>query len=139
MHTAVIILNYNNYYDTINCIKSIEEYNTALVKYIIVDNGSSQKDVISDLNNYFLENFKDNYRLFSYEEDSPVKTLSYVSFVVSKNNSGYAQGNNKGLEYAYADEEIDKGAEHASVRNGVVAHGGIYGNLRSGGPAGPVG
>lgn len=41
--TAIIILNYNNYEDTINCIESIEKYNTADIKYVIVDNNSNRE------------------------------------------------------------------------------------------------
>ena len=40
--TALIILNFNNYEDTINCIESVEKYNTAPVKLIIVDNASTR-------------------------------------------------------------------------------------------------
>ena len=49
MSTAVVILNYNNSEDTINCIKSVEENNTADVKYVVVDNGLIEinKDIIS--------------------------------------------------------------------------------------------
>lgn len=39
-HVAVIILQYGNEQATIDCIKSVEAYNSAPIKYIIVDNGS---------------------------------------------------------------------------------------------------
>ena len=51
-YTALIILNYNNYEDTINCIKSVEQYNTAPIKYVIVDNGSTRHECIAKLSGF---------------------------------------------------------------------------------------
>lgn len=50
--TAIIILNYNNYEDTINCIESIEKYNTADIKYVIVDNNSNREGCKKELIHY---------------------------------------------------------------------------------------
>lgn len=108
MVTAIIILNYNNCEDTLNCVESIEKYNSAPVKYIVVDNGSTKRNVVARLDEYFKKQFEGRYHFFDYETDRPKDILPYISFVVSQVNSGYAQGNNKGLEYVYADSEIDK-------------------------------
>ncbi len=105
--TAIIILNYNNSSDTINCIKSVERYNTAPVKYIVVDNGSTKTQVIDDIDKFLHDTFKDDYALLS-ETQTPVGRLQKMNFVVSKTNDGYAKGNNKGLRFAYADDEIDR-------------------------------
>lgn len=104
--TAVLILNYNNYEDTINCIDSVEKYNTAPIKYIVVDNGSKRKNVVNALSAYLKNKFGDEY--LQIEESTEVNKLPYVTFLVSKVNDGYACGNNKGLRLAYADAEIDK-------------------------------
>jgi len=104
--TAVIILNYNNYSDTINCIKSIEKINTAKIKYIIVDNGSPNPQIISQLNDYFKITFSNSYLLISDNDIIPPK-LPHCTFLTSHHNSGYACGNKKGLNIAYHDDEID--------------------------------
>ena len=39
MSTGIVILNFNNAAATIDCIRSIEKFNTAPVKYYVVDNG----------------------------------------------------------------------------------------------------
>ena len=52
MYTAIIILNYNNSEDTIKCIESVERYNSADVKYIVVDNGSTRQSVITEISEY---------------------------------------------------------------------------------------
>lgn len=108
MKTAIIILNFNNYIDTINCIESVEKYNTADIKYLIVDNGSTNKDVVILLNKYLEDKFGNNYGLFNFDGDSMPTILPLASFIVSNSNDGYAQGNNKGLAYAYVDSEVDK-------------------------------
>ncbi len=104
--TAILILNYNNYEDTINCVESVEKYNTAQIKYIVIDNGSRREGTREALDQYFLRAFGNQYQKVS--EGEKTEALPYVTFLVSKTNDGYACGNNKGLELAYADEEIDK-------------------------------
>lgn len=104
--TGIIILNYNNYEDTINCIESVIKYNTAQIKFIVVDNGSNKKDCIVNLHNYFKITFGTNYKQYNDNENLNNSTLPYLSFIVSKTNDGYAQGNNKGLKLAYQDKDI---------------------------------
>lgn len=107
MKIAVIILNYNNYEDTINCIESVEKYNTAAIKYIVVDNRSTRLDAVDKLNAYFAERFQEDYICLG-EGESYSLPLPYLTFLVSSTNDGYACGNNKGLNLAYADNEINR-------------------------------
>lgn len=106
--TAIIILTYNNCADTLNCIDSVEHYNSAPVKYIIVDNGSQQRDTVDDIDSYLSSRFKGDYL---YLTDSLTKIdcpLPKVTFLASASNDGYACGNNKGLQLAYQDDDIDR-------------------------------
>lgn len=105
--TCIIILNYNNWEDTINCVNSVEIFNTSRIKYIVIDNGSTKTEVVSQLDNYFSKVYKEKYKRFDYEKDQIPNELPYLSFVVSKQNDGYARGNNKGLVYAYNDTSIE--------------------------------
>lgn len=105
--TAIIILNYNNPADTINCIDSVERFNTAPVKYVIVDNGSTAPGVVSDIDNFLCGRFGENYRCLS-EGDPVPESLPYVTFFVSKTNDGYARGNNKGISLVENDPEIER-------------------------------
>ena len=107
MKTALIILNYNNYEDTINCIESVEKYNTASIKYIVVDNGSTRSDTVDKLNAYFEMKFHENYKCLK-EGEKHCLSLPYLTFFISPTNDGYACGNNKGLNLAYTDNEIDR-------------------------------
>lgn len=104
--TALIVLNYNNFEDTINCVKSVEENNKSIIKYIVVDNGSTNLKSVEYLNHFFSVRFKNRYKMFNYEKDPVPSVLPYVSYLVSTSNDGYAKGNKKGLKYAYSDSEI---------------------------------
>ena len=107
MKTAIIILNYNNYEDTINCIQSVEQYNTAPIKYIVVDNSSTNTEAVPRIDAFLQDHFKEDYLKLSDRQDT-YQCLARANFVISESNDGYAKGNNKGLRYAYADNDIDK-------------------------------
>jgi len=101
---GIIIINYNNPSDTINCIESIEQFNTEKIKYVIVDNNSTD-DSRNVLSTYLQSHFCDNY--LEIVENTNITTLLDVTFLKSKSNCGYAQGNNKGLNLLYQDSSID--------------------------------
>lgn len=104
--TGIIILNYNNWEDTLNCILSVEKYNTSNSKYIIVDNGSTRNGTVEAIDKFLFSLFGFDY--CKVPEDGNIGVLKKATFVVSSINSGYAQGNNKGLKFAYEDSEINE-------------------------------
>ncbi len=102
--TAILILNYNSADDTMNCIRSIEAHNTAPVKFIVVDNGSTAEAETDRLDRFFAQSGRPYLRLD--DSSSPASELSYFTFLASSQNDGYARGNNKGLNLAYGDPSI---------------------------------
>ena len=75
---CIVILNYNNFEDTIECVQSLRSaINSEKYKIVIVDNASTN-DSVSKLNN----------------------VLSPIEIIVSSENRGYAHGNNIGIKYA---------------------------------------
>jgi len=82
-----VILNYNTPVDTINCIKSILKYNTALIKIVVVDNASS------DCSLKLIKEF--------------VSSMPFVTIVESKENLGYARGNNLGIDFLKKDPSVE--------------------------------
>lgn len=77
---AVVILNYLNYKDTEECVKSIFEQKYDLCGIVIVDNGSNNG---------------------SYEYLSKKYASEELVYVISiKKNLGFAKGNNLGIRYA---------------------------------------
>lgn len=77
---AIVVLNYLNYADTIECVNSILEMQYQICGVVIVDNGS---------NNESLFQLKRAY-----------KNRKLIHMIASKKNLGYARGNNLGINYA---------------------------------------
>lgn len=102
--TAILILNYNSADDTINCIRSIEACNSAAIKFIVVDNGSSTEGETDCLDSFFSQSGR-SYHCWN-DSDYPQEGLPYYSLIASRSNDGYARGNNKGLRLAYGDSSI---------------------------------
>lgn len=104
--TALIILIYNNADSIRDFVGSFERYNTAPVKYIVVDNGS--KSEVTESVSAFLKQAMTSkgYQEVTdgYSNDAP---LPYCTYLRSKTNSGFSGGNNKGLRLAYKDSEVD--------------------------------
>lgn len=77
---AIVILNYLNYEDTIECVESILSMRYSICGVVIVDNGS-------DNNSYQILKAR-------YNKKNRIKVIS------SGANLGYAKGNNIGIAYA---------------------------------------
>lgn len=86
----VIILNYNGYDDTIECVKSVEDSDYPNKKIIVVDNASKDE----------------SYDVLSKSLNKNVVLLK------SDVNIGYAGGNNIGIKYA-----LEDGADYICVLN----------------------
>lgn len=92
--TAVVLLNYNTWRETLEEIRLlIEKANVECKDIIVVDNGSQNE---------------------SYEELSARKEMGFT-LLQSASNSGYAAGNNMGLKYAFTN-----GYKYALVINNDV-------------------
>lgn len=102
--TGIIILEYNNWEDTLNCVESVLKFNTAPIKFIVVDNASSKKNVIRNLKSGLLNLFpklKESDLIYNHNN-----SIKEITLVLSEENKGYACGNNIGLEVAYKDPDI---------------------------------
>lgn len=105
-YTALVILNYNNYEDTLSCIDSVEKYNTSPVKYIVVDNGSKRIGTVQTLNDVFNCKFGNDYKRLNTGQHINNNVLPKLTFVINPKNEGYAVGNNHGLKLASDDDSI---------------------------------
>lgn len=95
----VIILNYNNDIDTIECVESLNDVKhnckSVDIKIILVDN-ASERDCIGRIKQY-------------------VERDSEIEFIQSNNNLGYAGGNNLGIKRA-----LEHGADYVCLLNNDV-------------------
>ena len=80
---SVIILNYNNPFDTLECVYSLMKNNFNSYELILVDNGSTDnsKEILKELESEF----------------------SNLTFIINKKNLGFAGGNNVAVEAARGD------------------------------------
>ncbi|OGZ58010.1 MAG: hypothetical protein A3B96_04100 [Candidatus Spechtbacteria bacterium RIFCSPHIGHO2_02_FULL_43_15b] len=90
----VILLNWNNWHETRECLASLEKADYPTFEVIIVDNGSNQKDVAE------IKNFSNNVSGF------------ILHILWNSNNLGFAGGNNVGIRYA-----LERGADYVFLLN----------------------
>lgn len=91
--TAVIILNFNSYNQTIECIESVKNITYPNYEIIVVDN-NSKDDSLQQIKGSFPD----------------------VILLKSRDNLGYASGNNLGIKYA-----LEKNMEYICILNNDVA------------------
>ncbi|WP_297423406.1 glycosyltransferase family 2 protein [Clostridium sp.] len=85
----IILVNYNAYKDTIECVESLRKIDYLNYKIIIVDNASTN----------------DSFEILT-------RSLKDCIIIKSKKNLGFAGGNNLGLRYA-----LDEGADYIMLLN----------------------
>jgi len=116
---TIIILNWNGWEDTVECLESIFQINYHNFVVIVVDN-ASEDDSIEKLRQYCNGILKVNSKFFYYSSlnkpielfeytnnelektfNSNTKNLSNKLFLIKNSkNYGFAKGNNIGIEYA---------------------------------------
>ena len=77
---VIVVLNYLNYQDTMECVDSILNMQYSISGIVIVDNGSNNKSFERLRERYIME--------------------KQVYVIAGKKNKGYAKGNNLGVDYA---------------------------------------
>lgn len=119
---GVIILNFNNYHDTLNCISSLIHTNKENYKILIVDNGSTNTTYLEKLQSYVVNHGGD----ILYERSYSAHKLSKLTLYLSVNNDGYARGNNKGLFLFNQDTDIDR---ILFLNNDIIFYEDVIGHL----------
>ena len=82
-NVAIIVLNYNNAKDTIECIKSLLCLNREPGAIVVVDNNSKDNSV-DEIKNFLIDINANKNKLF---------------IVVLNTNEGYSKGNNEGIKF----------------------------------------
>jgi GT2 family glycosyltransferase len=127
---AIIVLNYKNWMDTIECLESIFKSNYENYDLIVVDNcspnnsrekllawanGEDEFDYVSlnTMAHYSMpsETKPLDYTVAEYCSDifnKPLDTNKKITFIWSNQNNGYAAGNNIGIKYTrFTQKEYD--------------------------------
>lgn len=81
-HCSIIVLNYNGFQDTLECINSLKKHLSSNYSIVLVDNASTDQSVSV---------FKDLIEKGEWKE---------ITLLEAKQNNGFSAGNNLGLNYA---------------------------------------
>lgn len=134
---AIIILNYNGWQDTIECLKSLQKIDYPDYQIIVVDNGSADDSVekirswangVLEVNSEYVKHNPNNKPLYlaeyerkiaenggipEFEEElERLPSGRKIVLIKSKDNLGYSAGNNIGIRYA-----IKKNSEAVLIMN----------------------
>lgn len=104
-NTAIILLNYNGWQDTIECINSLQLLEGQRYSTFIVDNASTD-DSYENIKKYVQENYLSlGYKELSIIDNPPSFQKNetqgnFIFLIKSESNGGFAAGNNIGLKIA---------------------------------------
>lgn len=116
---AIIILNWNGWEDTIECLESLYQINYPNYEIIVIDNGSNDKS-IEKIKSYANGEIKPESSFIDYnEENKPLEVSEYkrmeiengrnkreggnnydLTLIKNEKNRGFTEGNNIGIRYA---------------------------------------
>lgn len=94
--TLVILVNYNNYSDTIECVKSLEKSTNDNFQICIVDNCSKDESLQCFTKEFFLKKMEDDKYLYWIG----CKRNINIHLFQNKGNLGFASANNIGISFA---------------------------------------
>lgn len=77
---AIVLVNYNSYEDTLECVNSLNQISYPNKEIIVVDNNSVKSSLVS------------------------LKTIKNITLIESEHNGGFAYGNNIGIKHALNNE-----------------------------------
>ncbi len=112
----IIILNWNSWRDTIECLESLYRMTYSPYVIVIVDNGS-EDDSVKKINQYCNGEINVKTEFFSYNPDNkPINIIEYtrkeaehatinlqpkqVILIKNEKNDGFAEGNNIGVRFS---------------------------------------
>lgn len=122
----IVILNYNNWIDTIECVESLFLLSNSNVKIIVVDNASTDGSIEKltlwshgqlavniknlELNKYVGQGIKKPISIINAKEGDENFCFSRqiefadIILITAVNNGGFAAGNNLGIKFALTDK-----------------------------------
>lgn len=127
---AIIILNWNGWKDTLECLESVYQINYPEYDVVVVDNNSND-DSLEKIENYCAGKIKVDSSFFEYQDKNPVKIFKYtnnklenskiperndinsinshekLTLIKNDKNYGFAKGNNIGIRYALKNLDIE--------------------------------
>ncbi|AEX20704.1 glycosyltransferase family 2 protein [Vibrio sp. EJY3] len=109
----IVVLNWNSYVETIECLNSILDLDYEEFSVIVCDNGSSN-DSLEHIKTFILNTVPNKFKkCFGTINYTPCSNERQFILIDNKENFGYAKGNNIGINIALK----DKACEHVWILN----------------------
>lgn len=94
---CTIVLNYNNYHDTIECLESLLNFTDEFNKILLVDNNSSDNSFLDIIE--WIHDRKTKYFILDNDKQCNINEARVIA-IKNKANLGYGAGNNVGINYS---------------------------------------
>ncbi len=102
MNVYSIIINWNNWEDTLACVNSLLDMNLPFLRIVLIDNASTDGSVDKIDNEFSNKDLSGDHAIIS--DDLPeIDNLCKITIIKSQYNRGFAGGNNLGLNFALKD------------------------------------
>ncbi|MEL7669173.1 glycosyltransferase family 2 protein [Methanobacterium sp.] len=115
-HVSIVILNWNGWKDTLECLESVYKIKYPNYNIILLDNASNDES-LEKIKGYLKGKIKVNSPFFDYSENKPIKFKEYLKheieslkdehymnkeliLIENDKNYGFTEGNNIGIRYA---------------------------------------
>ncbi len=108
---SIIVLNWNGYKDTVECLDSLKEIDYPNYEIIIIDNGSSD-DSVKKIEEYERRFNKEPRRRPGPMAPAGLIQSQKIKFITLTSNLGFAGGNNIGIKNA-----LENGADYILLLN----------------------
>jgi GT2 family glycosyltransferase len=105
----IIILNWQNWQDTLECLDSLRQLETSMPFAIIVCDNDSQDDSVTQISHWARQHFPQNHAIIdatpptAHFSNPPPKPHAQFTLIQTGENLGFAGGNNVGIRYALTD------------------------------------
>lgn len=108
---GIVVLNYKNYEDTIDCLASLATISYSNIETIVVDN-DSQNDSLGHVHQYLSDQHVAHAQIEESDIDASNRVTERTILLQAATNGGYAAGNNLGIRVALA-----RGADYILILN----------------------
>ena len=99
---AIVVLNWNGWQDTIECLESLSQISYPNFQVIVVDNGSTDGSV-EKIRQWAAGKIPVLSKYFSYEARNKPFNIDILEL---KENLGYARGNNAGIKHTFSLKDV---------------------------------
>lgn len=105
-YIGIILVNWNNYIDTIECVNSLLELSPEIPFKIIISDNNSTNDSMHRIKEYFEKTVR--VFIFNKNDKSNIKTINYdIAIVNTGRNGGFGYANNVAVKFLKHDDAFE--------------------------------